>query len=723
MSSTTKIRVAILTTAAMLIVGSIAILACAPTAPARAPEGQSSSEEPTATLGATLPIVVGGPAPTLTGTPPMIYLHNPEGTLIPVEKPKERTPTPTRIVGPRLQQKLDEFKTLKRTRGAPSEAELERMKWFSLVVETESIEAATEAANLLREQGSWIGWIEEGSTYAEVRVDQIAAVVDEIQGIEGVRRIDRGQPVHPGGKNHNGYSPKHQGDVANDVHGVAAWHGAGVRGNGVHVGVIDANFERLRQSLLATTRTRTHGLCYDGQNGPSTTLRDCEQYQGPPDNSQSGHGTKIVQELLRIAPGVTLYVSNAHDDARVRYATMWMTNPDPETHAAHALTVDVKAINASVETVWDGPGDGTATDGRPTVKPMLNTAKAAIEHGAIWITHAGNMGKQSWFSREVQFTENYLDILETGTPGTTCLMTYLTKNQTYRYVMRWEDEWPATNTATGPSTDLQIFLYNGEEEIQPILGTSDETQNGGSDQYPREVMTFRANETGDHCVYINKKSGPDPDWIQIRSRDQEFKTVTTGSSQGSISNPAESNNPGLLAVGATEADGQRVLRHSSHGPAPEPGPPNERVKPDIVAVGMTGIEEATSFAAPRVAGLAALVIQARGEDDDYDEPHEIAQYLKSEAVQMGSPDPNNDWGHGLAQLPTPDPPTNVQISTPACITSPQVKVTWNESAWPAIDETGNNIRYQVKIKTTNGRRTHQGHSIIRFGSAANGGSQ
>ena len=65
----------------------------------------------------------------------------------------------------------------------------------------------------------------------------------------------------------------------------------------------------------------------------------------------------------------------------------------------------------------------------------------------------------------------------------------------------------------------------------------------------------------------------------------------------------------------------------------------------------------TSQSAAHVAGMAVLVRQGF--------PHltaaQVASYLKDNAEQRGSPDPNNTWGHGFAKLP---------LSTPAvtCLT-------------------------------------------------------
>ena len=63
----------------------------------------------------------------------------------------------------------------------------------------------------------------------------------------------------------------------------------------------------------------------------------------------------------------------------------------------------------------------------------------------------------------------------------------------------------------------------------------------------------------------------------------------------------------------------------------------------------------TSQASPHVAGMAALV---RQRFPDYT-PAQVAAYLKNHAQQRETPDPNNTWGHGFAQLPYPDRETLV----------------------------------------------------------------
>ena len=123
---------------------------------------------------------------------------------------------------------------------------------------------------------------------------------------------------------------------------------------------------------------------------------------------------------------------------------------------------------------------------------------------------------------------------------------------------------------------------------------------------------------------------------------------------GSITNPAESANPGMLTVGAAHWNNvSSIESFSSRGPTPD-----GRIKPDLVGAdcGQTAARSSlfcgTSQASPHVAGMAALV---RQRFPNYT-PAQVVSYLKENAVQrINSPDPNNTWGHGFVVLP-PNPP-------------------------------------------------------------------
>ena len=215
--------------------------------------------------------------------------------------------------------------------------------------------------------------------------------------------------------------------------------------------------------------------------------------------------------------------------------------------------------------------------------------------------------------------------------------------------MRWEDDW------NGASTDLDLYLYHIPSRTFTTDYSEDE-QSGQSGHVPFETFFFRSRVSSDDFGIVVVHHGGDvPDWIQLAVRTVDPIQHHTGS--GSITNPAESANPGMLAVGAAPwYDVNTIEPYSSRGPTPD-----GRVKPDIVGAdcGETALSPlnqrqrgfcGTSQAAPHVAGLAALV---RQRFPDYT-PTQVAAYLKEQAQQRLTPDPNNTWGHGFAKLPAVD---------------------------------------------------------------------
>ena len=161
--------------------------------------------------------------------------------------------------------------------------------------------------------------------------------------------------------------------------------------------------------------------------------------------------------------------------------------------------------------------------------------------------------------------------------------------------------------------------------IPAILAGGATIQDGESGDIPFEEVFYEVSSAGTYCLAVGNYSGTSPGWIQLRIRSpQQLEHYT---SHHSIAEPADSANPGLLAVGAADIlDTFTIEEFSGQGPTPD-----GRVKPDIV--GADNVHSAaygepfygTSQASPHVAGLAALVKQRF---PDYT-PQQVTNYLKS----------------------------------------------------------------------------------------------
>ncbi|MEX2314106.1 MAG: S8 family serine peptidase, partial [Thermomicrobiales bacterium] len=393
------------------------------------------------------------------------------------------------------------------------------------------------------------------------------------------------------------------------LHGVTNWNQNGYTGAGVKVGVIDVGFDGI-VSLIGSELPTLVARCYPPSGAPTANPADCDR--------DGVHGAAVSETVMDVAPQASLYVSNPGSWLELRETVTWM--------ASQGVTV----INHSVGWVWEGPGDGTSlySDG------PLATVDYAVANGITWVNAAGNEGTSTW-------SDVYQDADDDGildfSPGNEFNAIQLYAGSSVMVVMRWEDSWP------GASTDLDIALLDANANI---LAVGSEEQSGGPGDIPLEILTFDSSFTEVGYLGVVLYGGAEPDWVQL----QEFNGTTLGLSNpaGSVGNPAESANPGLLAVGATAWMTPGTIEDfSSQGPTRD-----GRIKPDVVGIdqadtvsyGPSGFP-GTSQASPHVAGLATLVKQRF---PTYS-PAEVAQYLRSNATQAHAP--NNVWGYGLAYLP------------------------------------------------------------------------
>ena len=217
-------------------------------------------------------------------------------------------------------------------------------------------------------------------------------------------------------------------------------------------------------------------------------------------------------------------------------------------------------------------------------------------------------------------------------------------DEVYIAQLRWYDVWGAA------TKDVDLWLIN--KDTGERVAASDNFQ--PEYRFPLEVIALRTEEKGEYCLSVRLYGGEAPAWIQLqsfRTQDLEHHTLS-----GSIATPAESNNPGLLAVGAAPFyDTTEIEDLSSRGPVT---PADERIKPDVVgadyaySVVAGGRLFGTSFGSPHVAGMVALVKQLYPSKS----PAGIANYLRGHALERGEEGPDYTWGYGFAVLPASDAP-------------------------------------------------------------------
>ncbi len=469
-----------------------------------------------------------------------------------------------------------------------------------------------------------------GASNISARDDYIEAYVPVLLLAEtseqpGVIRL---RPIQPPEESQGGSGIPGNGPA---VHGSAAWNQAGFTGKGIKVGVIDGGFKGFADLMGTEVPANVQIRCYRGLGEHSRDLDDCEE---------SSHGTVVAESVMDIAPGASLYISDPQSPGDLRDAVDWM------------ISEGVSVINHSRTWLFDGPGDGTSTS---SVSP-LNTVDRAAAAGTVWVNAAGNSAQRTWFQRG---PFSYSTISVDGEDVR--VINFEGSNFKNRFQLwgslqlRWDDTWG------GATRDLDLFLATPDSGDIALASIDSQSGEDGDNPYERVRSGARFD------IMIANRGGSEPSWIQLLAWSGQgltFKTPETGS----ITNPAESANSGMLTVGAAHwSNVSSIESYSSRGPTPD-----GRLKPDLVGAdcGQTAANSGpfcgTSQASPHVAGMAAL---ARQRFPGYS-PAQVVAYLKENAEQrISSPDPNNTWGHGFMVLPplSPQPidSPSIQSITPA----------------------------------------------------------
>jgi Subtilase family/Bacterial pre-peptidase C-terminal domain len=455
------------------------------------------------------------------------------------------------------------------------------------------------------------------------------------------------------------------------VHNASSWQASGHNGAGVKVGIIDVGFIGLTSLIGSELPAGTIGRCYIGLGTFTSSLSACE--------AGTVHGTAVAEAVTDIAPGVQLYVANPVSALDLRNTVAWMTSQG------------VRVINHSVGWTWSGPGDGTT----PFADSPLNAVNDAVANGAVWANAAGNNALSTWSGAYSDVNGN--DWLEFSNVnlGAELNGVNLAAGQQLIAQARWEDSW----TAAGRDLDLYLINPSGN-----FVAGSFATQDGTPGGTPREVLVYTASSAGTYYLAVNRYTGTAPAWVEVQAFSQQALQVSTPAH--SIANPAETANPGALAVGAVPwSNTSSIEPFSSRGPTRD-----GRMKPDLVGADRAdsvsygpGAFAGTSQAAPHVAGLAALVVEAFPAAS----PKVVADYLRTVAQPRGAP--GNVFGAGFAQVPA-FPAT---ISLSALLTStPLPAIAGQSISWMAF-AIGGQAPFEYKFwifSTSNGWAVLQDYS-------------
>ena len=339
------------------------------------------------------------------------------------------------------------------------------------------------------------------------------------------------------------------------AHGAPDWHQSGMTGQGVKVGIVDNGFEGFANLMGTELPTTVQARCYTEVGVFTSNLVDC--------GNNSRHGTATAENLIDIAPNVSLYIATYGSKGDFRDTVDWM------------IAEGVSVINRSLGGPFEGPGDGTS----PFTNSRLNTIDWAVEGGITFLNSAGNNAKEAWFQDSppsiydsdgdgygfVEFAvgdpTNSIGWRTDGAPR-------LHKGHRIWAYLRWEDTWP------GASTDLDLYIIDSTSG--EVVARGEDSQSARSGDVPTELLYTEIPRDGEYLIAVVYRGGDLPGWIQLRvPKAIALEHFTEGHS---INGPSESANPGMLAVGATHYwDTHTIADYSSRGPTLD-----GRIKPDIV---------------------------------------------------------------------------------------------------------------------------------------------
>ena len=347
-------------------------------------------------------------------------------------------------------------------------------------------------------------------------------------------------------------------------------------GSGVRVGVI-SNGAVSRAEAQAT-------------NDLPAAIEIDPKYPGSGDE-----GTALMEIIHDIAPGASLAFSGPSSSAEMLLAIDWLAN---DAFGGNGADIIVDDWAFFVQPYFE---DGS----------VAKKANEVAEDGIIYITSTGNDAEEHYTGTFSKGRDDYHEFA----PGDISLRIEGDAGRG-RILLQWNDEFGKSATdydlyACKPG--LEPTRFNLQNELCTL---STRVQDGNGTPY--ESLNTPDNALAAD-IYIKEYTAGPATILKLYALDSDYMEYVSAS--GSVFSHAAAS--GVISVGAIRASDQghdTLESYSSQGPVEIYFPSREtRVKPDIVAVDCVTVTGAGSFpivfcgtsaAAPHVAGVAALILQA-----------------------------------------------------------------------------------------------------------------
>lgn len=310
------------------------------------------------------------------------------------------------------------------------------------------------------------------------------------------------------------------------------------------------------------------------------------------------HGTAVASVVADTAPNATLHLAAVGET----------TTPEEYRRAVEWLRRSGADIIVDAGSYFGQPGDGSGE---------LSRIAAEASGDTVFVAAAGNYARRHWTGggaadeEWVTFGDREGNALGNGTVAGRVSVS-----------LRW-DEWPAA--------DYDLYLMRVRDGEDAVVARSATRQELG--EPPTERIDTSV-PRGRYYVAVRAREGTPEDELELYAN----RRLNVSRASGSLTAPGTA--PGVLTVGAT-ANGS-VAAFSSRGPVGDRHG-LDLLAPDSVAASRVTDGEGTSYAAPYVAGVAALL------ESRYPElgPTGTRAVLRRSAKDIGAPGPDTRAGYGI----------------------------------------------------------------------------
>ena len=382
--------------------------------------------------------------------------------------------------------------------------------------------------------------------------------------------------------------------------GATEWQAAGHTGAGTKVAIIDLGFDGWEDLPEGELPAGVEAMGFDSTGALDTG---------------TDHGTQMAEIIHDVAPDAKLVLVTFNDNYMDEMVTWLLAN-------------EVDVVSMSLE--WtDGPLDGTHWSSEHIQR--------GIDAGITWVVAAGNSAKRHHVGTTADVDGD--GWVELDSVSTEFNEFHMAAGAIANLLLTWDDA----------ATDLDLCVFDMETltEGEPTQVDCANAPQGGGELAIETLTITNTNDASRRFGYsINHFSGDEV----------IYDTRIWGSGYLQFWNPAASigvpaNMTDALTVGAVAWNTLDLQPYSGWGPNMQ-----GVLKPDVVApdqittsqwagVSNTG----TSYAAPHVAGIAALMIGAMPDLT----PAQVKQRLKDRASQADAPDHRQGWGLvALGSLPS-----------------------------------------------------------------------